>query len=59
LKNGVEKQMVVSLQEHKGQYRLTIPREIVGLEKLQKGDKFRIVKIQGYLALEPVNGRGV
>jgi hypothetical protein len=42
--------MTVILQEHSGQYRLTIPREIVELEKLQKGDKFRIVKIQGYLA---------
>ena len=46
--------MAVTLQEHSGQYRLTIPREIVELEKLQKGDKFRIVKVQGYLALEPV-----
>lgn len=46
--------MTVILQEHSGQYRLTIPREIVELEKLQKGDRFRIVKIQGYLALEPV-----
>lgn len=46
--------MVVSLQEHSGQYRLTIPKEIVEMEKLQKGDRFRIVKIQGYLALEPV-----
>lgn len=46
--------MVVTLQEHKGQYRITIPKEIVELEKMQKGDKFRVVRIPGYLALEPV-----
>jgi bifunctional DNA-binding transcriptional regulator/antitoxin component of YhaV-PrlF toxin-antitoxin module len=33
---------------------LTIPKEIVELEKIKKGDKFRIIKVQGYLALEPV-----
>lgn len=46
--------MSVTLQEHKGQFRLTIPKEIVELEKLEKGDKFRIVRIPGYLALEQV-----
>lgn len=46
--------MVVTLQEHSGQIRLTIPRDIVDMEGLKKGDKFKVVKIQGYLALEPV-----
>jgi bifunctional DNA-binding transcriptional regulator/antitoxin component of YhaV-PrlF toxin-antitoxin module len=46
--------MVVTLQEHNGQYRLTIPKEIVELEGLKKGDKFKITKIPGYLALEPI-----
>ena len=46
--------MVVTLQEHSGQFRLTIPRDIVDMEGLQKGDRFRIIKVQGYLALEPI-----
>jgi len=46
--------MTTTLQEHDGQYRLTIPKNIVKLEGLKKGDKFNLVKVQGYLALEPV-----
>ena len=43
-----------TLQESNGQFRLTIPKDIVELEGLKKGDRFKIVKVQGYLALEPV-----
>lgn len=46
--------MVVTLQEYSGQFRLTIPKDIVDMEGLQKGDKFRIIKVQGYLAFERV-----
>ncbi|WP_407356026.1 AbrB/MazE/SpoVT family DNA-binding domain-containing protein [Methanolobus sp. WCC5] len=46
--------MTVSIQEFKGQYRITIPNDIIKLEGIKKGDKFNFVKVQGYLALEPV-----
>ncbi|WP_407356370.1 AbrB/MazE/SpoVT family DNA-binding domain-containing protein [Methanolobus sp. WCC5] len=46
--------MVVTIQEYNGQYRITIPNDIIKLEGIKKGDKFNIVKVQGYLALEPV-----
>jgi AbrB family looped-hinge helix DNA binding protein len=46
--------MTTTLQEYNGQYRITIPKDIVELEGLKKGDKFKVVKVQGYLALEPV-----
>lgn len=43
------------LQEHNnGQFTLTIPKKLVELEGLKKGDRFKIVKVQGYLALEPI-----
>ncbi|WP_321417626.1 hypothetical protein [uncultured Methanomethylovorans sp.] len=37
-----------------GKVTLTIPKNIVDMEKLNKEDNFRIVKVQGYLALEPI-----
>ena len=46
--------MTVTLIENNGQYKITIPKNIVELEGLKKGDKFNIIKVQGYLALEPV-----
>ncbi len=42
------------LQEVNGQYTITIPKNIIEMEGLKKGDKFKIVKVQGYLALEPM-----
>jgi hypothetical protein len=47
--------MTTTLQEHKGQYRLTIPANIVKLEGFEKGQKFEVIKLQGYLALKPVH----
>lgn len=46
--------MTSTLQESNGQYRITIPKNIVELEGLKKGDEFKVIKVQGYLALEPV-----
>ena len=46
--------MTTTLQESNGQYRLTIPKNIVELEGYKKGQKFNIIKVQGYLALQPV-----
>ncbi len=46
--------MHVTLQEYNGQYRLTLPKNIMELEGFKKGQKFNIIKVQGYLALEPI-----
>ncbi len=46
--------MTVTIQEYNGQYRITIPHDIIKLEGIKKGQKFNIIKVQGYLALEPV-----
>ncbi|WP_319507322.1 hypothetical protein [uncultured Methanolobus sp.] len=46
--------MSVTLIENNGQYKITVPKNIVELEGFKKGQKFNIIKIQGYLALEPV-----
>ncbi|WMW25153.1 hypothetical protein RE474_00090 [Methanolobus sediminis] len=46
--------MPVTLIESNEQYKITIPNNIVQLEGVKAGQKFNIVKIQGYLALEPV-----
>ena len=46
--------MHVTLQEYNGQYRLTLPKNIMELEGFKKGQKFEITKEQGYLTLKPV-----
>jgi len=46
--------MTVTLQDNNGQYKITIPKNIIELEGFKKGQKFNIIKVQGYLALEPV-----
>jgi|GEM_PF-2534502 len=46
--------MPIKLQERNGQYSITLPKNIIEFEGFQKGDKFEIVKIQGYIALKPI-----
>ncbi len=46
--------MKVTLQEFNGQYRLTMPKNIMELEGYKKGQMFEIIKVQGYLALKPI-----
>jgi len=46
--------MPVTLIENNGQYKVTIPKNIIKLEGLKAGQKFNVIKVQGYLALEPV-----
>jgi bifunctional DNA-binding transcriptional regulator/antitoxin component of YhaV-PrlF toxin-antitoxin module len=42
------------IQEHNGQFRITIPDSIIKMKGIEKGDKFDFVEIQGYIALKPV-----
>ncbi|WP_319506897.1 hypothetical protein [uncultured Methanolobus sp.] len=46
--------MLITLQEFNGQYRLTMPKNIMEIEGYKKGQKFEVIKVQGYLALKPV-----
>ncbi|AFV25349.1 hypothetical protein Mpsy_3150 [Methanolobus psychrophilus R15] len=47
--------MTIKLQERNGQYSITLPKNIVEIEGFEKGQKFEVIKLQGYLALKPVH----
>jgi bifunctional DNA-binding transcriptional regulator/antitoxin component of YhaV-PrlF toxin-antitoxin module len=42
------------VQEHNGQFRITIPDSIIKMKCIKKGDKFDFIESQGYIALRPV-----
>ncbi len=44
---------MTKVQQHKGQFTITIPENIVIMRNIKKGDEYEWIDLQGYLALRP------